>query len=64
MAIKYKKHKRLNLKTNEQYVSDKTIMRSEDDFATVVYIPFDNNNVDYIAYKKWLNEGNTPEAAD
>ncbi len=64
MAIKYKKHKRLNLKTNEQYVSDKTIMRSEDDFATVVYIPFDNNNVDYIAYKKWLNEGNTPEEAD
>lgn len=64
MAIKYKKHKRLNLKTNEQYVSDKTIMRSEDDFATVVYIPFDDNNVDYIAYKKWLNEGNTPEEAD
>ena len=64
MATKYKKHKRLNLKTNEQYVSDKTIMRSEDDFATVVYIPFDNNNVDYIAYKKWLNEGNTPEEAD
>ena len=64
MAIKYKKHKRLNLKTNEQYVSDKTIMRSEDDFATVVYIPFDDNNVDYIAYKKWLDEGNTPEAAD
>ena len=39
-------------------------MRSEDDFATVVYIPFDDNNVDYKAYKTWLDEGNTPEAAD
>ena len=28
------------------------------------FIPFDENNTDYIKYKEWLAEGNTPEAAD
>jgi hypothetical protein len=27
-------------------------------------IPFDPSNTDYQAYLKWLDEGNTPEAAD
>ena len=27
-------------------------------------IPFDPQNVDYIAYLKWLELGNTPEPAD
>ena len=27
-------------------------------------IPYDDNNADYIEYKKWLDEGNTPAAAD
>tara|TARA_R100000278_G_C5364055_1_gene126458 strand:+ start:369 stop:530 length:162 start_codon:yes stop_codon:yes gene_type:complete len=27
-------------------------------------IPFDEGNRDYIEYKSWLAEGNTPEEAD
>ena len=38
----------------------KSIFRIEDG----AYIPFDPANTDYQAYLKWLEEGNTPEAAD
>jgi hypothetical protein len=27
-------------------------------------VPFDPANTDYVAYLKWLSEGNTPEPAD
>ena len=32
--------------------------------ADNAYIPFDPQNSDYQAYLKWLEEGNTPEAAE
>ena len=28
------------------------------------YIPFDPANIDYIAYLKWIDEGNVPTPAD
>jgi len=28
------------------------------------FIPFDPANTDYVAYLKWLEEGNTPEPAE
>jgi Sec7-like guanine-nucleotide exchange factor len=28
------------------------------------FIPFDPDNTDYQAYLEWLEEGNTPEAAE
>jgi len=28
------------------------------------FIPFDPANTDYIAYLKWIEEGNTPEPAE
>ena len=31
--------------------------------ADNAFIPFDDGNTDYIEYKKWLAEGNTPEPA-
>jgi len=29
-----------------------------------VSIPLDDSNTDYIKYKKWLAEGNTPDSAE
>jgi hypothetical protein len=28
------------------------------------FIPFDTQNVDYVAYLAWVAEGNTPQPAD
>jgi hypothetical protein len=38
----------------------KSVQRLSDN----AFIPFDPDNTDYQAYLKWLEEGNTPEAAD
>ena len=32
--------------------------------ADNVYIPPDINNMDYVAYLAWLEEGNAPEPSD
>ena len=40
--------------------TDMAIRRIEDGAS----IPFDPNNTDYQAYLEWIEEGNTPEAAD
>jgi len=37
-------------------LSDNIIQRDEDH----AFIPFDPDNMDYQAYLKWLEEGNTP----
>ena len=41
-------------------VSEVAVLRVADN----AFIPFDEQNVDYQAYLKWLEEGNTPEPAD
>lgn len=42
------------------YGETKAILRIVDNTS----IPFDPDNTDYQAYLKWLEEGNTPEAAE
>ena len=34
------------------------------DTGKILHIPFDESNHDYQAYKLWLDDGNTPAAAD
>lgn len=41
-------------------LNENIVQRVEDS----AFIPFDQNNIDYQAYLKWLSEGNTPTPAD
>ena len=43
-----------------QSISTTTILR----IADMAFIPVDSGNIDYQAYLKWLEEGNTPIPAD
>jgi len=53
--IMYKQYKNL-----DGSVCENAIIRIADN----AFIPFDPANTDYQAYLKWLEEGNTPEAAE
>ena len=41
----------------------KSVLRTNED-GSISSIPFDPENSDYIAYLKWVSEGNTPEPAE
>jgi hypothetical protein len=47
------------LRQKDGSISNETILRDDG-----VFIPFDNANIDYQAYLKWLSEGNTPLPPD
>ncbi len=59
MAISYK------LLKNEDGSNDcnENVRRNNGD-GTYSFIPFNDDNADYLLYKEWLAAGNTPEAAD
>lgn len=54
----YKLYKTLPVKAE----ADAAIKTNED--GSMASFLFDENNPDYQAYLKWLDEGNTPEPAD
>ena len=45
---------------NDMSGNPSTVLRLADN----AFIPFDPANTDYQAYLKWVEEGNTPEAAE
>lgn len=48
------------VKSKTPFGQSECLIRTSDNAA----IPFDHDNTDYQVYLKWLEEGNTPEAAD
>lgn len=42
------------------YKNSQTIVRDNGD-GTLTFIPFDTDNVDYVAYQAWVAEGNTAQ---
>ena len=60
MTIKYRKQPK-DFKGND--IQGVILIEDEIGNSCELQIPFDNGNVDYIAYKEWLADGNTPEDA-
>tara|TARA_R100000231_G_C5263674_1_gene146450 strand:- start:51 stop:227 length:177 start_codon:yes stop_codon:yes gene_type:complete len=42
---------------------NEVVLRTNSD-GTMSFIPFNEENEDYLSYKEWLNLGNTPDPAD
>lgn len=53
-------YKMYKLTTNHYGGECQTVIRLKDNAS----IPFDPDNTDYQAYLAWIEEGNTPEAAE
>ena len=50
-----------NYKLSLNAIGNFTIVKRLSDNA---FIPFDPDNMDFVEYQKWLDEGNTPLPAD
>ena len=66
MLLSTRSFKTMTYKLLKEYYGDGTsvvrpvVIRKSDN----AQIPYDDNNVDYMEYKEWLDAGNTPDPAD
>ena len=66
MLLSTRSFKTMTYKLLKEYYGDGTsvvipvVIRKSDN----AQIPYDDNNIDYIEYKEWLDAGNTPDSAD
>ena len=66
MLLSTRSFKTMTYKLLKEYFADGTsvvrpvVIRKSDN----AQIPYDDNNIDYIEYKEWLDAGNTPDPAD
>ena len=66
MLLSTRSFKTMTYKLLKEYYGDGTsvvipvVIRKSDN----AQIPYDDNNIDYIEYKEWLDAGNTPDPAD